>query len=190
MNRRAFLTVLVAGLALVGITLAAYPFAVALWPSDRAMNDSVVLIDLPPLEPGVVHTVTVENAKLFFLKPTRDQFSAIEALDPYVSNTKRIGFQEEIGAFVYWAYSTRWHWHCSLEHFPPAGHSEEAASFNPNWLGGYWDPLCEVSYDYAGRAIEESTYSFNGFPWSGEGLKAPAVFSRNGGKYAVSKFAR
>ncbi len=179
----------VAGMVLVGFVYVAYVFSAALRPSDRAENESIILIELPELKPGVITTVSVANEKLFVLKPTEEQVAAIKALDPFVSDKWIDAYHENVGAYVYWAYSPKWD--CPLEHKPPAPsaltqHGVEGAK----WLGGYWDWRCEVSFDYAGRAISRYEYTYNGYTWNGEGLKTPRVFSKNGENYAVSAYLR
>jgi hypothetical protein len=58
------------------------------------------------------------------------------------------------------------------------------------WLGGYWDWVCEVSYDYSGRAIKTYQYTYNGYNWKADNLHSPSVFQKNGAKYVVSKYPR
>ena len=43
------------------------------------------------------------------------------------------------------------------------------------WRGGYWDERCEVSYDYAGRAISNAAYTFNGYTGPWPNLRSPRV---------------
>jgi Rieske Fe-S protein len=188
MNRRAFLRAAIKGLTIVALVFAAYPFISSLAPSAKVENDALVMIELPKLEPGVVHTIDVNGMTLFVLKPNESQSKAIKALDPYVSDQSVNTYQEVIGAYVYWAYSSKWG--CPLGHKPPQTSQLQDWSKNAKWLGGYWDWLCEVSYDYSGRAINKYEYTFNGYSWPGKGLRTPTVFKESGTKYVVSAYQR
>lgn len=172
----------------MGLVAIAYPFIGTLHPSAKALNDSLVLIELPKLEPGIVYSADVKGMKLFVLKPNEEQAASIKRLDPYVSDSSISNYREDIGAYVYWAYSSRWG--CPLEHQPPQISRLRDWAQSAEWLGGYWDGWCEVSYDYAGRAIYRYEYTFNGLAWPGKGLKTPAVFEKSGTKYVVSIFQR
>lgn len=188
MNRRNFLVSAIKGLGFLSMVAFTYPFIGSMFPSARALNDSLALIEMPKLEPGIVYSVDVKGMKLFVLKPSEEQVASIKQLDPYVSDKAISSYREDVGAYVYWAYSSRWG--CPLEHQPP-----QAAGFrewvpNAEWLGGYWDWRCEVSYDYAGRAIDSYKYTFNGFTWPGRGLITPTVFEKSGSKYVVSIYQR
>jgi Rieske Fe-S protein len=188
MNRRALLAWLMKGLGLLGFVAVAYPFITSFRPSARALNDSLVIVELPTLEPGVVYSVDVKGMKMFVLKPTTEQAAAIKQLDPYVSDSSINSYREDIGAYVYWAYSPKWG--CPLEHQPPQASGLREWIENAKWLGGYWDWRCEISYDYAGRAINSDKYTFNGYTWSDRGLESPKVFEKSGAKYVVSIYQR
>lgn len=188
MKRRAFLGKAVKGLAIGGLLAFAYPFIASLNPSAKALNDSLVSFELPELVPGTVYSVDVKGMKLFVLRPNQAQTEAIKQLDPYVSDKSITTYRKDIGAYVYWGYSSKWG--CSLEHQPPQNSRLRDWSEEATWLGGYWDWWCEVSYDYAGRAINKYEYTFNGYTWPGKGLRSPAVFQKSGTKYVVSIYQR
>ena len=179
---------MVKGLTIVGVVATAYPFIAFLNPSAKAENDSLVLVELPRQETGIVQTIDVNGMKLLLLKPSKTQSDAIKKLDPYVSEVPVNTFREDVGAYVYWAYSSKWD--CPLKHQPPQASRLRDWSEKAEWLGGYWDWWCEVSYDYSGRAINKYEYTFNGYTWPGKGLRTPAVFKRSGTKYVVSVYQR
>jgi Rieske Fe-S protein len=188
MDRRSYLGVAIKGLIVVGLVAGSYPFLKSMNPSAKAENDSLVVVELPELKPGIVHSIDVGGRELFVLKPSESQMEAIKQLDPYVSDDSYFTYRKDVGAFVYWAYSTKWG--CPLKHQPPQDSGLREWSREAKWQGGYWDSWCEVSYDYAGRAINKYEYTFNGYTWPGEGLRTPAVFRKAGTKYVVSIYQR
>lgn len=173
---------------MVSLLAVAHPFIASLRPSAEAMNESLVSIKLPTLEPGIVNSVEVKGMKLFVLKPNEEQAAAIKRLDPYVADMTINSYRADIGAYVYWAHSSKWG--CPLEHKPPQASRLREWRRNAKWLGGYWDPWCEVSYDYAGRTIKSYEFTFNGYTWPGQGLKTPTVFEKSGSDYVVSILQR
>ncbi len=188
MDKKALLGFLVKVLTLLGLVVVAYPFFAALTPPARSDNESLVLIELPPLVPGTVYSVEVKGVRLFVLKPNEAQTASIKTLDAYVSSSSLRNYRSEVGAYVYWGYSSKWG--CPLEHKPPQSSRLHEWHDNAKWLGGYWDAWCEVSYDYAGRAINQYEYTFNGYTWPHRGLDTPEVFERSGDKYLVSIYQR
>lgn len=184
MERKDYLAFCFKGLAVIALLAVAYPFIAALSPSARAVNDSLIVVTLPNLEPGVVNSVDVAGNTLFVLMPSEEQLEAIRALDALVSKLSADSYRKDIGAYVYWAHSSKWG--CPLEHKTPQDSRIKEWDKDAKWLGGYWDWRCEVSFDYAGRAIKTYQYTFNGYTWDAEGLKTPKVFKKNGDKYVVS----
>lgn len=185
MDRKSIIGLVVKALVLIGFVAATYPFLASMQPSAKAVNDALVLIELPILEPGVVNEVDVKGAKLFVLKPNQAQKEAITELDPHFPDASYSSYQEDIGAYVYWAYSTKFG--CPLEHKPPQDSRIRRWVDEAKWLGGYWDYMCEVSYDYAGRAISRYEYTYNGYSWPHDSLYRPKVFEKSGDKYVISR---
>lgn len=132
-----------------------------MWPSAKALNDSIIAVPIPPLEPGVIYPLDVAGRTLFVLKPSQEQTAAIRALDLHVWDVSAPGYLPEEGMYAYWGYSPRWG--CPLEHHPPQESMLLGWEANAKWLGGYWDNRCEVSYDYAGRAIRTYGFTYNGY---------------------------
>lgn len=175
--RRAFFALL-----LLGGVFALQPFGRALSPTAAARSEAQAIIDLPALTPGQLVQVDVAGRPLFLFRPTAAQRAALASLDGEVWQTESRAWQASIAAYVYWGLSTRNG--CRLEEIP----SQATARSLPEgeWLGGYWDARCEVSYDYAGRAIRNRRYSWNGYSREVANLAVPAVFEAVGERYLVS----
>jgi hypothetical protein len=188
MDRKAVLKIGITGLTLVGLIATAYPFMASLAPSERAVNDSIAVITLPPLEPGTVYSTNVNGSVLFLLKPNQEQLEAIKALDAHVWEITSNSYKPELGIYAYWGHSPKWG--CSLQHQPPQESRLLEWDENAKWLGGYWDGWCEVSYDYAGRAIKTYRYTYNGYTWYPKSLRTPRVFEESRGVYLVSIYQR
>lgn len=148
-------------MACIGVTLAAIPFAGTLSYSERAKSHADVAFDLPKLEAGKVVVLRVDGRPLFVLRPSEDQRKSIAGLDEHVWDARHTAYDAELGAYVYWGLSTRWG--CELREKPQGTLRYYENQVKQRWSGGYWDPHCEVSYDYAGRAIRGIGYTFNGY---------------------------
>ena len=123
MERRALLKLMMAGMLAVATAALAVPFTAALAPTPGSMLESVELIELPELQPGVVHEVRVGRVPLLILRPTQAQQDAIKRLDPYVSDPTIRTYQKELGAYVYWGISSRRL--CGLSHQAPNSRDNE-----------------------------------------------------------------
>lgn len=175
-------------MALFGVAVTAYPFIASLSPSEKAESNSLAVIDKPPLEPGAVYAVIVNGFKLFLLKPTQQQQDSIKALDSHVWDPASLTYKPKLGIYVYWGHSPKWG--CPLQHRPPHHSGLIEWGKDAQWLGGYWDSWCEVSYDYSGRAIKTYRYTYNGYTWSKINLKSPTIFYENNDKFLVSIIQR
>jgi hypothetical protein len=121
------------------------------------------------------------------LRPNQEQKESILLLDEHVWN-KTNRYNSELDIYVYWGYSTKWG--CTLDHKEPQESLIKQWKNNAKWYGGFWDNWCEVSYDYAGRAIKTWKHTFNGYTFQHENLKVPSVFEKNGDSYFVSIYER
>lgn len=187
--RKKFLWSAVSILAVAGLIGLSIPFVGALKPSARAKNDSVAYIDIPNLEVGRVYEFKIRNYPLFILKPSAEQFHSIAALDRDVYEKSYGSFNKELGAFIFWGISSA-RFHCPLLHKPPEISRLSEYDKNAKWLGGYWDVLCEQSYDYAGRAIKTYRFSFNGFSSVTSNLPAAELHGIGNDRYAISILPR
>jgi Rieske Fe-S protein len=184
MNRKKGLRYGLIAMSVFGAGAIIYPFLASLSPSAKAINDSVVIIDAPPLEPGIVYSEDINGTPLFLLKPTQAQRSSIELLNAHVWTPTINTYNPKLGAYVYWGFSPKWG--CPLEHKPPQQSRLQEWNKDAKWLGGYWDNWCEVSYDYSGRAIKTYNRTYNGYTWNQKNLKTPSVLYKSHGKLYVS----
>ncbi len=188
MNKKGILKYGLIGMAVAGIGAAMYPFAASLFPSAKAINDSVVIVDVPPLKPGIVYSINIKGVNLFLLKPDQIQLNSIKELNDHVWKTNSNSFVPELGIFAYWSISPRGQ--CYLEHKPPQQSMLLEWNKNAKWLGGYWDNLCEVSYDYSGRAIKTYGFTYNGYNSYKNNLISPKVIYESHRKLYVSILRR
>lgn len=188
MNKRRFLIISTAGLLIGGLAAASFPFLGSMKPSEKAKNDDLVLIDLPKLHPGQLLELTVEGRRLLVLRPNEEQRESIRILSDHVWDSDSYAYNAGIGAYVYWGESTRWG--CPLDDKPPQESRIKQWDENAEWLGGFWDPWCEVSYDYAGRSIKSYMYTYNGYSAKYPNLRAPKIFKKENGRYVVSRRER
>ena len=188
MNKKKAIIVAMYVLASVGMALLAYPFIASMSVSAKSKNESLVTIEIPTLTPGKLLKIGINGKTLFLLKPDQEQEDTIESLTPHVWNASTSSFNKEIGAYMYWGHSTKWG--CPLELLPRQ--ESRLLDWEPNaqWLGGYWDDWCEVSYDYAGRTIKTYAFTRNGYNAELPNLHSPEVFIGSKGKYIVSIYER
>ncbi len=180
LNRKV-LARLFTSLCLLGLLFALLPFGRSLSPGAAARSEAQALITLPLLRPGQLAQIEVAGRPLFLFRPTAAQRSALDRLDSEVWQSESRAWQQSIGAYVYWGLSTGNA--CRLEEVPAQA---AAVPSGGEWLGGYWDARCEISYDYAGRAIRNPRYSWNGYSRDVANLAVPAVFEAVGERYLVS----
>jgi len=152
---------------------AVFAFLSSLSPSERARANAELAIPLKDIPTGAVLQFDMGGRPLFVLRPSEEQWASIRMLDAHVRDSEIRSFFEPSGVFVYWGSSSRRG--CPLEHVPPGPSRLLDLSPSARWLGGYWDPICEMSYDYAGRAIATWEYSGNGFVSPYENLASPSV---------------
>lgn len=183
-NKKKILKLTICILFLIGIIFLTYPFIISLGLNPKIKNDSIVLIDVPVLRQGELKVIEINGINLFILKPNNEQLKSIHDLNAHVWNANINSFNKELGAYVYWGYSTKWG--CPLELKPSEPSMLTDYKSNAKWFGGYWDFICEVSYDYSGRAIKTYEYTYNGYDRELPNLKSPTIFRKSGEKYAVS----
>ncbi len=188
MNRKRILVSSIFALAFLGMVGILHPFFESLGLSKKADNDSLISIEVKPLTLGELQIVDVKGKKLFLLKPSNAQLQSIQALNGHVWDANSHAFNEELGAFVYWGHSTKWG--CPLELVPSKESRLLAWEPAAQWLGGYWDQQCEVSYDFAGRAIKTYGFTRNGYKQKHPSLESPTIFEHSNGKYIVSIYHR
>ena len=184
-NRNLLLSAFV-GLSLVAIAMVSFTFIATLQPNAKAINERQVIIKLDELKTGEVIIKEFAGNRLFFLRPNSDQLKAIEDLDDHVWDTSLSNYDPTLDAYVYWGHSTKRG--CGLDHKPPNDSALKHYREKANWLGGYWDLICEVSYDYAGRAIKTYEYTFNGFTGEFPNLHKPNLEQISKTDFVVSLY--
>jgi hypothetical protein len=167
-------------LTVIGLGYAAVPFLLSLAPSERARNSATFVLPLPVLEPGRLAILRINERPIFLLRPNEEQTRSIALLDGHVWNASKGNYVRELDAYVYWGTSTKWG--CLLQDKPA---QDTGMTKKGEWLGGFWDPACEVSYDYAGRTIKTWEFTFNGYTGEFTNLVQPK-FKVEGGNLIVS----
>lgn len=153
MTRRRALVLSLMLFCAVGGAVVIYLLTASLAPSERAraLAGAVTLSldDLAGVAPGNVRQMQAYGWPLFAFRPNEDTWRDLKALDANVWDTTMVGYHEDLGLFLYWAVGTEVP--CQLKHFPKG---DVGANFGLRWLGGYYDPCRDPSYDYAGRTIK------------------------------------
>ncbi len=187
MGRRSLLIFATLAMGAVSLGATAYPLVQTLRPSARALDDSIVQLDLPELVSGVVYSLDVHGVPLLLLRPNEAQRAAITELDDKVWDSRSMAYHEALGAYAYWGLTR---YRLVEEHHAEPLPWERAEM---RWLGGYVEsPWGGSSYDYAGRAIKEWRYTYDGFAYSHPvpNLRTPSVLAMEGGRLLVSIYQR
>lgn len=183
MSRRRNLISLASAFAILTILGIGYFLLASLAPTEAVKDGLEVVITPPPLVAGELQTIKVGNRNLFVLRPNGQQREAIRTLDGFVYEKQTTSYSSEIAAYAFWGVSSR-NPYCELQHYGVQPSRLLDAVPNALWLGGFWDPNCEVSYDYAGRAITQHEFTFNGYNVPFPNLK-PAQIRVRGDTWAL-----
>jgi len=97
--------------------------------------------DLPARQPPVLRPT---GSPLSLLRPDPHQLESIAKLDQDVWHVEQDNWLPELNAFAYWGISLPAG--CELHNVPVGDSTVLLPSYHLGWLGGYWDPQCEVSY--------------------------------------------
>lgn len=173
MSRRILLGGLTLVFCLGGILAVIGVLASSLSPSAQTLNEAEVVLPIAPIVSGKVQVFNVRGSPLFLLRPDDQQRQSIAILDAHVVDRNSKAYVAELDAFVYWGVSTNRG--CNLEHKIPQDSLLLQWAPDAVWLGGYWNPWCEVSYDYAGRAIDSYEFTFNGYHGRFPNLERPKL---------------
>jgi len=172
-HRKQALVSTVAAFSLLSVSAVAYSFLSSLAPSERAKNDAELALPLPDLVRGQLLVLRVNGRPLFLLRPDAHQLESIATLDQDVWHPHRSNWVPELHAFAYWGTSR--HFGCELSNVPVGDSTFLPPSYHLNWLGGYWDPQCKTTYDYAGRAIRNRYRTFTDFAPEVPNLRRPQI---------------
>jgi len=162
-------------LAMTGAIAIIYIFAASMRPSARAIADAQYLLDVSTLTPGKPLIFKDLNRPIFVYRPTQEEWNDIKFLDSHVWDRNYGGYETNSGVFVFWGIST--HVPCVLVHIPKG--KSTLSNVAGVWLGGYFDPCGDSSYDYAGRTIKTYTYTKNGYNAEVPNLKSPRFKIQN-----------
>lgn len=185
MTRRRTLVVIVQSFALVACAVFAIPFIGVLFgpPPDAARQRAFVdTADLPVGEPRIIELSS--NRAIIVLRASPQQLHDLARLTAHVWEPEHAS--PDSGVFVHWAFSTGKFGGCRLRHEPPAYPHDATAVNEPRWLGGYWAPGCEASYDYAGRAIKTTAHAFGSYVAKSKPLRAPEFTLLDDGRLAIT----
>lgn len=156
------------GIAFLAI---AYVFIQGMSPSQKAVNQKEHIINLASLDIGKPVKIQTKLGSIFLLKPSPEQIANLQKLDNHVWDKDYVGYEKDLNLFVTLGISTRHG--CGLEH-APLGESPIYRNYGiGNWLGGYFDPCHDSSYDYAGRTIKSYEYTYKGLDIQVPNLNAP-----------------
>ncbi|MES9981634.1 MAG: hypothetical protein ABW107_23220, partial [Candidatus Thiodiazotropha sp. 6PLUC5] len=102
-----------------------------------------------------------------------EQWDSIKYLNKHVWNKSNDSYIEALGLFIYWGHSTKFG--SPLEHHPKNETIPPGWWDDRKWMGGYWHPWDEISYDYAGRAIKTRIHTYNGYNADYPNLQVPKI---------------
>ena len=171
MNRKKTLKLTILVLVLFGMVISALPFIFSLSPNASSKQDVNIEIFIKDLDEGIVYRYELGRKLILVLKPTKIQLESVRNLDDHVWDKSYSDFN---GVFVLIGHSTSTKGGCGLSHYPKDV-SRLSNTKDAEWNGGYWDVACEVSYDYAGRAIKTYEKTYNGYIAQVKNLGVPIV---------------
>src|SRR5436189_179661 len=88
-GKRRFLLGATSAVGTVGVIAAAVPFAMSMWPSERAKAAGVpVEVDISRLEPGQKINVEWRGKVVWVIHRTPEMLAALPKLDPRVADTR------------------------------------------------------------------------------------------------------
>ena len=124
------------------------------------------LIDTSLTKEGQYSLYTVNSKPLFVYRPSKLDLRNLKIMDSKVWDKTISSYVPQLKIFVYWGDGTRLG--CPLQ-FEPHHNSDTGT-----WLGGYYSTCGDLSYDIAGRAIEDFDYAYFGYNGETANLPAPA----------------
>ena len=142
-----------------GVALAA-PFAMSLWPSERAKAAGApVEIDLSKLEQGQQITVQWRGRPVWVINRTKEMLASLPKLDDRVADPKSEVDQQpkycqnedrSIKPEIFVAVGICTHLGCSPTYRPQVAPPD----LGPDWLGGFFCPCHQSKFDLAGRVYK------------------------------------
>ena len=159
-GKRRFLIGATTAVGAVGTVAAAVPFAMSMWPSERAKAAGApVEADISKLEPGQKINVEWRGKVCWLVNRTPEMVATLPKLDdrvadpqsnvpqqpPYCKNETR-----SIKPSLWIAVGICTHLGCSPTFRPELA----PADLGPDWLGGFFCPCHQSKFDLAGRVYK------------------------------------
>jgi ubiquinol-cytochrome c reductase iron-sulfur subunit len=159
-GKRRFLIGATTVVGAAGTVAAAVPFAMSLWPSERAKAAGApVEQDISKLEPGQKINVEWRGKVVWIINRTPAMLATLPKLDdkvadptssvdhqpPYAKNEDRSRKPE-----IFVAVGICTHLGCSPTYRPEVA----PADLGPEWLGGFFCPCHQSKFDLAGRVFK------------------------------------
>ena len=158
-GRRRFLTGAVTVVGAVGGACAAWPFASAWQPSERAKAiGAPVEVDISKLEPGAQLTVKWRGKPVWVVRRTEEALASVSELNPAVRDPKSSdSLQPSYARNEHRSIKPEYlvlvgictHLGCSPKYYRVA----DVHPLGPDWKGGFFCPCHGSRFDYAGRVF-------------------------------------
>jgi len=142
-----------------GVALAT-PFAMSLWPSERAKAAGApVEVDISKLEPGQQITVQWRGRPVWVINRTKEMLASLPKLDDRVADPKSEVDQQpkycqnedrSIKPEFFVAVGICTHLGCSPTYRPQVAPPD----LGPDWIGGFFCPCHQSKFDLAGRVYK------------------------------------
>jgi ubiquinol-cytochrome c reductase iron-sulfur subunit len=146
----------------VATVAAAAPFAVSMWPSDRARAAGApVEADVATLQPGELRVYEWRGKPVWVFRRTKEMMESLKAVVPYLTDpeskhseqpkyAKNENRSEKPEIMVLIGVCT--HLGCSPQLRP----AEAKAEMGADWMGGFYCPCHGSKFDLAGRVFRGS----------------------------------
>jgi ubiquinol-cytochrome c reductase iron-sulfur subunit len=158
-KRRFLIGASVAWGSIGGVALAA-PFAISLWPSERAKAAGApVEVNVTKLEPGQQITVVWRSKPIWVIRRTKEMLANIPKMDSLVADPEsKVDHQPEycknedrsIKPEIFVAIGICTHLGCVPTYRPEVAPPD----LGPGWLGGFFCPCHQSKFDLAGRVFK------------------------------------
>jgi ubiquinol-cytochrome c reductase iron-sulfur subunit len=159
-RQRRFLLGATTAVGAVGVIAAAVPFAMSLWPSERAKAAGVpVEVDISKLEPGQKINVEWRGKVVWVIHRTPEMLAALPKLDGRVADPKSEADHQpayaknedrSIKPEIFVAVGICTHLGCSPTFRPEVAPPDLGA----DWPGGFFCPCHQSKFDLAGRVFK------------------------------------
>ena len=182
--RRKFLATVTFLIGLAGLAFACTPFIGSLQPNAKAKANEALapkVIKLSQLKIGKPLVTEIRGWPLIVLKPSEEQKQSISELDEYVADPEIKSYFKEHDLYIYWGAGKKGKYYCLAKHQSYPRNEEH------KWKGGYYTIPCDISYDYAGRAIQNREYSYLNYGGVYENFEVPSKVNISDNELRVSR---